>query len=380
MACRARCAWVQVAVADAVCDLMQRRMREEEEERRRREEQEARERREREAQAQAQAQTQGPPAQEPAQERREEVAAAAHAAESAQASAPPPEPPKAVSIPSDDPILRAMQQAALARPETGGADPEPPKPAPAPAAPMRLQPVKPQWGVRAGGAAAAKRPGGGLQGVFGEEEDSRPKLSAPLPAPASVPSAPAPAPTPAPAGKEALRELASRIPSTWQGLLAYDVDWAAYDGMSGDSRVRQQLLSWVSKKIREYLGADEPSLAEFIMGKVGEHAGPAEMHDFMKDVLDSGEFIGGRRGGEAQRGHFAVASRSRPLAQTPRPFCSSSTARSSTRRSSGRRRRRRRAGPRSRDGLQPCLKPTPKSASGSRPCQANRAWALLGHR
>lgn len=80
-----------------------------------------------------------------------------------------------------------------------------------------------------------------------------------------------------------------QIPGTWQGIVNYQIDWVVYDSMVADERVRKQLTAWVGKKIKEYLGDEEPSLAEFIMGKVGEHASPSGMHDMMKEILDNGE-------------------------------------------------------------------------------------------
>ena len=60
-----------------------------------------------------------------------------------------------------------------------------------------------------------------------------------------------------------------------------------YDRLVQEERVRSQLSDWLKRKIREYVGDDEPSLAEFILGKMSEHAAPEAMRELMQDILDA---------------------------------------------------------------------------------------------
>lgn len=61
------------------------------------------------------------------------------------------------------------------------------------------------------------------------------------------------------------------------------MDWSVYDKAKlGDSVQR-----WVSKKVTELLGEEEPSLVEFVVEKTAEHLPAAAMVEELEPVLDT---------------------------------------------------------------------------------------------
>ncbi len=81
-----------------------------------------------------------------------------------------------------------------------------------------------------------------------------------------------------------IKSIADAIPTTKQGVFKEPVDWGALD-RAGD-RMLSTLGSWVGKKVAELLGEEEPSLTEFVVGKLKEHTGAEDMLQELKEVLD----------------------------------------------------------------------------------------------
>ena len=71
---------------------------------------------------------------------------------------------------------------------------------------------------------------------------------------------------------EAVKELIAAIPTKRDELFAYGVDWEAAER---GGVVESKLRPWVSKKIEEYLGEEEPTLVEFVTSKLAARQ-PAE--------------------------------------------------------------------------------------------------------
>jgi RNA-binding protein 25 len=46
------------------------------------------------------------------------------------------------------------------------------------------------------------------------------------------------------------------------------------------------LKSWVNKKIAEYIGGEEETLLEFVVGKVSLHCAPQALVEDLKEVLN----------------------------------------------------------------------------------------------
>ncbi|CAG9461715.1 unnamed protein product [Pedinophyceae sp. YPF-701] len=82
-----------------------------------------------------------------------------------------------------------------------------------------------------------------------------------------------------------LRGVAASLPNTWEELSQAQVDWAEYDKLVARGAVGA-VTAWVTRKVAELLGEEEPSLVEFILGKVAEHASPQALRELLQDILD----------------------------------------------------------------------------------------------
>jgi len=85
------------------------------------------------------------------------------------------------------------------------------------------------------------------------------------------------------ARREEVQSVIDRIPTTKDELFAIDIDWTLIDK---NKIVDKKMKPWVIKKIVEYLGEEEKTLIDFIMGKITTHTPPAEMLIQLSPVLD----------------------------------------------------------------------------------------------
>ena len=83
--------------------------------------------------------------------------------------------------------------------------------------------------------------------------------------------------------EKARGSLIESIPTEKKKLFKYEVDWSTYDA----SNLSESVQRWVSKKVAELLGEEEPSLVEFVVEKVGEHLSAKDMVGELEPVLDN---------------------------------------------------------------------------------------------
>lgn len=101
-----------------------------------------------------------------------------------------------------------------------------------------------------------------------------------------VPAAPPAAAAPAPAAAisaEALKALIATIPTQREALYAEGVDWETVEAAGV---VEAKLRPFVAKKMHEYLGEDEPSLVEHVVGKLRARTAASVLEDELAKVLD----------------------------------------------------------------------------------------------
>ena len=80
---------------------------------------------------------------------------------------------------------------------------------------------------------------------------------------------------------EALKQLISTIPTKRDELYAEQVDWDAVGEV-----IERKLRPFIGGKIKEYLGEEEPSLVEHIVGKLKAKVGASEIEAELAKVLD----------------------------------------------------------------------------------------------
>jgi len=79
------------------------------------------------------------------------------------------------------------------------------------------------------------------------------------------------------------RSIVSLIPTEKEELFAYNMNWSIIDEAAiGVSKIKP----WITKKIVEYLGEEEPTLIQFILDKIAEHIAPAEILKQLQFVLE----------------------------------------------------------------------------------------------
>ncbi|KAI6236784.1 hypothetical protein M3Y95_00195000 [Aphelenchoides besseyi] len=82
--------------------------------------------------------------------------------------------------------------------------------------------------------------------------------------------------------KQMIKELIDAIPSNKAELFKHEVDWSHLD----NALVVQRIKPWVEKKIREYIGDDEPSLVTFICERVEARSEPTRLLGDLAMILD----------------------------------------------------------------------------------------------
>lgn len=82
--------------------------------------------------------------------------------------------------------------------------------------------------------------------------------------------------------RQAKKGLMDTIPTSKEGVFRYAIKWDAYES----GTLGPNISKWVSKKIYELLGVEEPTLVNFIMGKLDDHFSPKNMMEELGMVLD----------------------------------------------------------------------------------------------
>jgi len=87
-----------------------------------------------------------------------------------------------------------------------------------------------------------------------------------------------------PEEKEAeMKRLIGTIPIAKEDLLTYDVNWAIVDK---GKLVESKMKPWVSKKIADYLGEEEPMLIKYVLEMLTEHAKASSIIEKLAVVLE----------------------------------------------------------------------------------------------
>lgn len=87
-----------------------------------------------------------------------------------------------------------------------------------------------------------------------------------------------------PEEKEAeMKRLIATIPIAKEDLLTYEVNWAIVDK---GQLVESKMKPWVSKKIADYLGEEEPMLIKYVMEMLTEHAKASSIIEKLAVVLE----------------------------------------------------------------------------------------------
>lgn len=78
------------------------------------------------------------------------------------------------------------------------------------------------------------------------------------------------------------KQLIDTIPKTKDELFSYEINWSIYD----KNGLHERMRPWISKKITEYLGEEEPTLVDYIVSTTGEHITATEMLKKLELILD----------------------------------------------------------------------------------------------
>jgi len=82
--------------------------------------------------------------------------------------------------------------------------------------------------------------------------------------------------------RQAVRKLIESIPTKKEDLFTFPIDWSLLDGNLMDKRIKP----WVTKKIVEYIGENEPTLIDFICQSIMSKKTPDTILSDIRVVLD----------------------------------------------------------------------------------------------
>ncbi|CAK8696824.1 unnamed protein product [Clavelina lepadiformis] len=82
--------------------------------------------------------------------------------------------------------------------------------------------------------------------------------------------------------RKLVRALIERIPTQKDDLFDYSLDWSMVD----QSLMEKRIQPWITKKIMEYIGEEEPTLVEFICSKIMTKSSPEKILEDISMVLD----------------------------------------------------------------------------------------------
>lgn len=78
------------------------------------------------------------------------------------------------------------------------------------------------------------------------------------------------------------KQLIDMIPKTKEELFSFEIDWAVYD----KHELHERMRPWISKKITEFLGEEEPTLVDYIVSSTQEHVKATQMLELLQSILD----------------------------------------------------------------------------------------------
>lgn len=82
--------------------------------------------------------------------------------------------------------------------------------------------------------------------------------------------------------RKMVRALIEKIPTKKEDLFDFNLDWTMVDQTLMEKRIQP----WITKKIVEYIGEDEPTLVEFICSKIMSKSSPERIFEDISMVLD----------------------------------------------------------------------------------------------
>lgn len=82
--------------------------------------------------------------------------------------------------------------------------------------------------------------------------------------------------------QQAVKSLAQEIPTTQEGLWAWDVKWDYLE----DSIITEKLRPFIEKKVVEYLGVQEQLLVDVVEEHLRKHASPSELAEELEGPLE----------------------------------------------------------------------------------------------
>ncbi|KAG9140484.1 hypothetical protein Leryth_016208 [Lithospermum erythrorhizon] len=78
------------------------------------------------------------------------------------------------------------------------------------------------------------------------------------------------------------KELIDMIPKTKEELFSYKINWDIYE----EHNLHERMKPWISKKITEFLGEEEPTLVDYIVSTTHEHVKATTMLENLQSILD----------------------------------------------------------------------------------------------
>ncbi|KAI6189623.1 hypothetical protein M3Y97_00028700 [Aphelenchoides bicaudatus] len=83
--------------------------------------------------------------------------------------------------------------------------------------------------------------------------------------------------------KQMVKELIDAIPTSKAAVFDYQLSWDFVD----TEMLEQKIKPWLEKKIRDYIGDDEPSLIEFICERINNRSEPSKLLNDLAMILDN---------------------------------------------------------------------------------------------